>query len=85
MVKSKKKGYFTITKIRGDVHGYCDWEDGIVLDYRKELIATLIHECVHYLEPDWSERNVIDAEKTILRYVPVEEITDLIKIFSKKI
>lgn len=85
LIQNKKKGFFSFKKIRGSVHGYCDWEEGIVIDHRKEIIPTLIHECIHYLEPEWSEKNVIEAEKKILKYIEPEDAICLIKIFCKKI
>jgi hypothetical protein len=85
MIKSKRKGFFKMEKLRGDLQGYCDYEDNVIsIDYRKELIPTLIHECIHYIEPDWCETKVIYAEKMVIKYIEPEDCVCLLLIFSKK-
>lgn len=84
MISKSKKGFFNLRKLRG-VHGYCAWEDGIDLDYRKDLVPTLIHECIHYIEEDWSETQVCYAEKKVINAISEEDIILLLKVFSKKI
>jgi hypothetical protein len=83
-IKKQKKGYFILKKLRG-VHGYCEWDDGIVLDYRKELVPTLIHECIHLLEPDWAEAQVLYAEKRIINAIDDEGVKILLQYFIKKL
>lgn len=83
-IKKQKKGYFILKKLRG-VHGYCEWEDGILLDYRKELVPTLIHECLHLLEPDWPEAQVMYTEKRVINAITEDDVKVLLKCFSKKI
>lgn len=57
-IKKQERGFFILKKLRG-AHGYCDWEDGILLDYRRDFISTIVHECIHFIEPDWSEKRVL--------------------------
>lgn len=83
-VKTRKKGFFTLKKLKG-VHGYCEWEDGILLDYRKDLIPTIIHECIHYLEPEWSEAQVVYSESRVVNSVSEDDITRLLMFFVKKL
>lgn len=73
--------FFKLQKLKG-VMGYCAWEDGIMLDYRRELIPTLIHECIHYMYPDWSETQVLYAEKRIINTINLVQVIKLIKCFA---
>jgi hypothetical protein len=83
-IKKQKKGYFYFKKLRG-VHGYCEWDDGIVIDYRKDIVPTIIHECVHLLEPDWSEAQVCYTEKRIVNEITEEDVKLLLLLFLKKV
>ena len=64
-----------------NICGSCDWEE-IDLDYRKELIPTLIHEVLHYLHEDWSETKVLKVEKHIVNSLSVKQIKTIIKRFA---
>ena len=83
-IKSQKKGFFTFKKLKG-VHGWCEWEDGILLDYRRELIPTIIHECIHLINPDWSESQVAYSEKRVLNTISDSDVIMLLMIFVKKL
>ncbi len=83
-IKAQKKGYFVFKKLKG-VHGWCEWEDGIFLDYRKDLIPTIIHECIHLLEPDWSESQVAYSEKRVINTIEEHDVVKLLMIFVKKL
>ena len=84
MIKKQKRGFFYFKKLKG-VHGYCEWEDGIILDYIKDLIPTIIHECIHLLEPDWCESKVAYAEKRIINTITEDDVVMLLMIFIKKL
>lgn len=83
-VRKSKKGFFTLKKCRG-VHGYCYWEEGIELDYRKDLVPTIIHECIHLLEQDWPENQVLYAEKKVVNAISEVDVAALLKYFVKKL
>jgi len=80
LIEKSDSDFFTLKKLRGAM-GYCMWENGISLDYRKELVPTLIHECVHYLNPDWSESQVLYTEKRIINTITPPQVIKLLKIF----
>jgi hypothetical protein len=84
MIKKQKRGFFYFKKLKG-VHGYCEWEDGIILDYRKDLVPTIIHECIHYIEPDWSEAQVMYAESRVVNSIIDDDVIRLLLYFVKKI
>ncbi len=83
-IKKQEKGFFVLKKLR-QVHGYCEWEDGIILDYRRDFIPTIIHECIHLLEPDWSEAQVMYSESRIINTVTEDDIIKLLLYFVKKL
>lgn len=80
LVKKSDFNFFKLKKLRGAM-GYCEWEKGIILDYRRELVPTLIHECIHYLEPEWSESKVLYSEKRVVNVIDSKQITKLLKLF----
>lgn len=84
LIHKSKRGFFILRKLRG-VHGYCAWDDGIELDYRKDLVPTIIHECIHFLEEDWSESQVRYAETKVVNALTEDDVIALLKIFSKKL
>lgn len=71
---------FQICKLRA-MHGDCDYEK-IRIDYRKDLYATLIHEYLHYIYPDFSETKVLLEERRIINKMSLKQIKNLIKAFS---
>jgi hypothetical protein len=83
-IQKQNKGFFTLKKLKG-VHGYCEWENGILLDYRKELVPTIIHECIHLMEPNWSEAQVCYIESRIVNTITSDDVVRLLMFFVKKI
>ena len=84
VIKKQKKGFFYLKKLKGYC-GYCDWDEGITLDYRKDIIPTLIHECIHLLEPEWSEAQVAYSEKRVVNALTEDNVIMLLMFFVKKL
>jgi hypothetical protein len=83
LVKHKKPEFFSIRKMRGVV-GLC-YDDMLQFDYRKDIIPTMFHECIHFLYPEWSETKVLTAEKRLINHIsPLQTALFLMEI-SKKI
>lgn len=80
LIKKSELGFFKFKKLKGAM-GYCEWEDGIILDYRRELFATLIHECIHFLKPKWSESQVLYAEKRVINSITSHQAIKILKLF----
>jgi len=59
--------------------GWTDWEQ-IVIDPRKKVLATFIHECLHVLYPDWLEGKVYETEKLMLHNMSNTQFKNLAKI-----
>lgn len=76
---------FTLKKLRG-VHGWCikdeEAEDSVLLDYRCDLIAALVHECIHYLHDTWCETKVLQLERNIMNQLSLKQVKNIIKRFA---
>ena len=81
LIQKSPIGFFKLKKLKG-VMGYCEWDDGITIDYRKELVPTVIHECIHYLEPEWSESRVLYVEKRVVNVINNKQTLKLLKTFT---
>ena len=64
--------------------GFCHW-DWIEIDPRKEFLQTSIHECIHFLRPDWSESMVLYAESRIMNQASYLDLMEFIKCLSSKL
>ena len=80
LIRKSHLNFFRFKKLKGAM-GYCYWDQGIVLDHRRELVPTLIHECIHFLEPTWSESRVLYAEKRVVNYINNKQLLKLLKLF----
>ena len=60
------------------------WPDDetIDIDYRYEIIPTLIHEYLHHFHEDWSEKKVEKEERCIMAIIPKTHCISLIKLFA---
>ena len=83
LVKSKKPNFFSLRKMRGFA-GWC-YDDFLEFDYRKDIIPTMFHECIHYLYPEWSETKVLYAEKKLINHISTVKIAYFLKLISQKI
>jgi hypothetical protein len=54
--------------------GYCDNEEQVLyVDLRKDVLATIVHECLHAIFPDKEEQEIIDLEGLVMRHMsPVQ-------------
>jgi hypothetical protein len=70
LIKKMPPGFIIFTKLQNC--GWCIYDEDIIeIDYRKDVIRTAYHECVHYLYPDWNETQVIYAESRLINNIPV--------------
>ena len=83
LVKSKKPNFFSLRKMRGSM-GLC-YDDMLEFDYRKDIIPTMFHECIHFLYPDWSETKVLTAEKRLINHITPLQTAFFLKEISNKI
>ena len=83
LVKRKPAEFFKLKKMN-KFEGSCNWTD-IELDYRRDLLSTAYHECVHYLFPDYSESMVKYTESRIVNVCRSLELAYFLKILSNKL
>lgn len=76
-----------IRKEKGNtICGKYEWDtETIRLDYRYDIISTLIHEYLHRWNPDKSEKWVLRQEKQIINSLSPKQIKNLIKAFGNAI
>jgi hypothetical protein len=83
LARRKPAEFFSFKKMRG-AHGYCNWTD-LEFNPNGELLATAYHECIHYLEPDWSETQVMYAESRVINVLTFLEHALFLKHVSAKL
>jgi hypothetical protein len=83
LVKKKRSNFFILKKLKG-AHGIC-WWDHIEIDPRKEFLSTSIHECLHFLYPDWSETDIMYAESRIMNRVDYLKLMEFISLLTLKL
>jgi hypothetical protein len=71
-------------RIQGD-YDYEGDEDVIHLDFRKELISSLVHEMIHHIHPSWKERYVKAEEHRIMNSLSVIQVKNIIKKLAKSL
>lgn len=68
-------------KLKRTIHGYYEHEKNlIVVDYRKLIIPTLIHEFAHHIYPEWAEYKIENLEKKIMKYITKKQSINLLKL-----
>lgn len=82
LVKRKPAEFFQFKKLRM-YEGLCVWSE-LQVDYRKEVLSTTIHECVHYLYPDYSESMVKYIESRIMNVCDSLDLAYFLKLVSNK-
>lgn len=83
-IREKPRGYFVLRKLRGTC-GICLWEKGIVIDPRKSLVPTIIHEVLHDLYPENWEGWTLRVESKIINMISSTDIYHLLNEFFKKL
>ncbi|CAB5226269.1 hypothetical protein UFOVP760_48 [uncultured Caudovirales phage] len=83
-IKTKPPEFFQFKKIHGRTTGIYK-EDHIELDFRKDLIQTIIHECIHAIHPELSETKVIQTENKIMKVITNSDVAEILFIVAKKI
>ena len=66
----KNQGYYVYGKGRDDWH--------IEIDYREQVIPTLIHECLHHWHPEWKHKQVYKTERAITNSLTKNNIKNIL-------
>lgn len=73
---------FDLKKLRG-ARGYC-WTDieKIEIDYRAEILSTLVHESLHYMFPLASEKRIRFTEVYLMSQLSKTQVKNILKKFA---
>lgn len=55
------------------------------IDYRRDIVATLIHESLHKWHPKWCETKVIRHERKIVNQLTCRQFKTLMKLIASNI
>ena len=83
-LRSNPPHFFQFKKIHGSTTGIYKG-DHIELDFRKDLIQTILHECLHALHPELSETKVIAIERKLMKEITNIQVAEVLSILAKKI
>jgi len=72
-----------IKKLYGNTCGLYDHAtEEIIIDYRKDIIPTLVHEFIHHLHNDWKESKVIKKEIEIMIAMSPHQCRNILRILG---
>jgi len=57
----------------------------IIVDYRRDILSTLIHEVLHHWHPDWCETKVLQHESLIINSLSQRQIKNIIRVIGQNI
>ena len=73
-------------KLSHGVYGYYETEtEEITIDYRRQIVPTLIHEFLHHIHPDWCETKVLEHESKVMNSLSPKQIRNIIKVLGENI
>ena len=84
LLKSKPPQFFQFKKLYGRITGYYKG-DHIELDYKKDLVQTIIHECIHAIDPSLSETKVLKREALVMRHITNLQVAEILITIGRKI
>jgi len=69
-------------KLRSRCGEYQPDTEDIIIDYRRELIPTLIHEALHHWHPNENETWILREESRIVNSLSLKQIKNIIKMMA---
>lgn len=83
LVKKKPANFFVLKNLRTSM-GLC-YDDHIEVNPARQFLETSIHECVHFLYPEWSETMVVYAESRVMNSADYEKLMEFSMRLSLKL
>jgi len=71
-----------LKKIRGAAGEFNPSDLTIKINYQHDIISVLIHECIHFYYPKWSETKVLKHEAYLMRQMGHRRAVNLLKRFA---
>ena len=78
----KNNQHVALKKLRGYQGEYDFCGDEITIDYRKELLPTLVHEFIHKFYPEKSESWVLKKESLVMRHLSSSQAKHLLTLLT---
>ena len=73
-------------KLYQNVYGsYSNDTHDITIDYRRDIIATLIHEALHHWYPSWNETKVRQHESLIINALTARQIKNILRVIGETV
>lgn len=82
-IKEKPVGFFKFKKMRA-IRGLWCSGDEILIDHRREIVPTIIHEMLHDLYEDNDEKWVSRVESKIAQIISTKDVHILLTEFFSK-
>ena len=76
---------FILRKLKKNDGFYDPDTEEIHIDYRGEILPTLIHECLHKWFPDRSEKWVYGQESSIVNNLTTKQAVNLLRVLLNTI
>lgn len=78
----KDNQHIIFKRLRGCTGEYDLFNDEISIDYRKDILPTLIHELIHKWNPGRCESWVIKKEKYIMKRLSANQAKRILRLLS---
>jgi hypothetical protein len=62
-------------------YNYDSEQESIKIDYRFDIVPTIIHEILHAMHPKWTERKVRKEENRHLRSLSEKQVINLLRTY----
>ena len=80
----REYGNISFKKLHGKVGTFSwDGDDVVVVDYRKDMLPTIIHEFLHKWHPDRPEKWVIAEESRIINALSLKQIRNFVRVLAE--
>ncbi len=61
--------------------GLCESDDEISIDYRYDIVPSIVHELLHAICPEWDEDQVSRWERRLMKGLTEKQICGLLRAF----
>ena len=76
----------TLKRMQRNTHGSYNYDEhSTILDFRRDILSVAVHECLHYLHPDWSETEVLREESSIMNSITSRQAKTMLKRLADSI
>ena len=75
-----------LRKLPQNIHGMAmGCADVMVVDPRRDVLSTIVHECFHIMFPAWSETKVLKHESGVVNKMTKRQWRNLIERVARKV